>query len=165
MEFRKHGVQLIVEPAPAHGMLPTHLVAHARRHCDALREKPDRAWVLIDIETKSESQLGIPTLRDKLPKNHAILCSKPCFEIWTLLHLIDTGRHFPDCAKVNEALKKAWRNHFKSDFPPKKALADYSLLIPLAPTAATRARKHRKSSPSWTDIFKLIDSLPPLHTV
>ena len=57
-------------------------------------EPGDAAFVLIDVDTNPDTA----AVR-ALGTTHGVtvLLSKPCYEVWTLAHLQDTGEAFTDC--------------------------------------------------------------------
>ena len=123
----------------------------------------DSVWALIDLET-APAQHG----RAYDAKGSAeaagihIALSKPCFEVWTLAHLVDTGECFEDCSAVLRRLRAAWSEQFGTDLE-SKAQADYARLMPMRDVAVQRARSHAEATdPSWTEVYKLIEAINAL---
>ena len=73
-------------------------------------------------------------------KKYRVLLSNPCYEVWTLAHLTDTGEHFNDCKAVVSRIRTEWKKAFGSEFGPK-AQADYEKLMRYRDTAILRAEK------------------------
>ena len=85
--------------------------------------------------------------------------SDPCFEVWTLLHLEDTGAAFANCDQVIKRIESKWKTRFGQVFP-RKARADYSKIIMLRREAARRARRHwQAQDPSRTQVYRIIEEV------
>jgi hypothetical protein len=121
------------------------------------------AWALIDTEWDSERQAKAHNAQKYgRAKGIGVALSNPCFEVWTLLHLIDTGEYFSGGAAVLARLEDEWIKFFGDVLGPK-AQADYSKLMPLLDTAKARARQRNESKPrsqSWTEIYQVIAVIP-----
>ena len=163
----KSKVTLQVCPAPCHGATPSDVIDLAAKKADLLqkfRDPDDRAeqvWVLIDLEAQHHTQVQANQAKHNgEAKGLGVALSMPCFEVWTLAHLIDTGQAFADCHAVVDRIRQEWRKTFGKDFPSKKAQADYSVLMPLRHTASHRA-SHRNASTdqSWTEVYKVIEAV------
>jgi hypothetical protein len=88
-----------------------------------------------------------------------VALSNPCYELWSLLHLVDTGEMFINCAAVIERLAKEWQGRFKQAFGPK-AQADYSKIIEDRMAAVARARKHHENGDqSWTEVYLVVEDI------
>jgi hypothetical protein len=84
------------------------------------------------------------------------------YEVWTLLHLVDTGTAFLDCQAVLARVESEWQARFGQPFG-KKAQADYAKIIGDRRVAASRARKHCEAGdPSWTEVYLLIEEIERL---
>lgn len=89
----------------------------------------------------------------------SVALSDPCYEVWTLLHLQDTGEMFVDCGAVLARIRQRWKTRFGQEFG-KKAQADYSKILADRATAAERARRHHQNGDqSWTEVYLLIDEI------
>ena len=127
-------------------------------------ETGDSVWALIDLEqeARTRSRAQDEERRAAQAGIHVAL-SDPCFEVWTLLHLEDTGEAFQSCNHVLRRLAAAWKSHFNQPFP-RKAQADYSKIIPLRHDAVRRAKRHREAPDhSWTEVYALLEEIesPP----
>lgn len=123
----------------------------------------DFVWALIDREHEPAKQREADDAK-KFPKikNAGIALSNPCYEVWTLLHLVDTGSHFTDCKAVAGAIKRPWQERFGVPFD-NKAQADYSMLLPLRSDAMMRARHRREANdPSWTEVYLVLETIDSL---
>jgi hypothetical protein len=117
-------------------------------------------WALIDLEATPAQHAAANQAKTKGEKSGIkIALSKPCYELWTLLHLIDTGEAFNDCSAVIARLEKEWQKQFDQPFG-RKAQADYSKIIDLRMKAMKAARKHHESKdPSWTEVYRVIEEI------
>ncbi len=126
------------------------------------RDEEDRqsVWALIDLEANSAQQKAARAAQSRGQASGVkIALSQPCYELWTLLHLVDTGQAFADCNAVLARLQQEWHKLFRQPFP-HKAQADYSKIIQDRLSAARRARTHHQNGdPSWTEIYRLIDEI------
>ena len=87
-----------------------------------------------------------------------VALSSPCYEVWTLLHLVGTGETFMNCAAVLSRVEIEWAKAFGQAFGTK-AQADYSKLMPLVDQAVERASRNHQSvppTPSWTEVYKAV---------
>lgn len=121
----------------------------------------DSVWALIDLEGEQARRDMATNACRSLPENVKVALSDPCFEVWTLAHLIDTGQRFQDCHAVNACLQHAWWEHFQQAFPNKKAQADYPRLMPFLAEARERAARRTQKlfdqrAGSWTEIHLVV---------
>ncbi len=129
-------------------------------------EAGDSVWALLDLECEPHVRRHAETEKRRAEQsNVAVALSDPCFEVWTLLHLEDTGTLFTDCGAVIRRIESAWESRFAQDFP-RKAQADYSKIIGLRHEAARRAKQHWEAGdPSRTQVYRIIEQielhLPP----
>ncbi len=160
-------VTLRVVPAPCTGASPRDVVGCAIEVLDGLREcqgddelDRDSVWALVDLEhDQSRRNQAFEARKWAQTKGVKVALSDPCFEIWTLLHLEDTGTKFDDCGQVLERIKQLWLSQFQLAFGPK-AQADYSKIIDLRLEALSRAKAHRKrEDPSWTEVHLIIEDI------
>lgn len=155
--------------APRHGATAAQVAATARTRAADLRRRDSRdrnvdrdaVWALIDLE-------GEPHLRDRAyqAKEHChkhstvrVALSNPCFELWTLLHLEDTGRRYANCQEVIKKIKSSWNAQMSSNFHGKTG-ANYAQLIARIPDAMRRADALCKTkSASWTEVHMVLQSI------
>lgn len=132
---------------------------------DGSDQSRDAVWVVIDMEGDSvRRQQATKATREAIAKNIRVALSDPCFEVWTLLHLEDTGQAFNDCKAVVDHLRQAWRKHFGVIFD-KKSDIDYSKLArpPYIDSAVERAKAHwNAEDPSRTSVFEIIEYIKEL---
>lgn len=118
----------------------------------------DAVWILIDCE-RDEASAQLKKSRGQR-EGIRVALSKPCFELWTLLHLKDIGQAFNHCDHVIDMLKPAWKAKFREEFPQKKANADYSKIIPMRGHAIIAAKRHCDADdPSWTEVHELVAAI------
>ncbi len=161
----RESVTLQIEPTGAEpiAVVDAAIEQRASLRDDESRDEQDRdaAWALIDLERETRRREEA----DKAKKAGAaaginVALSEPCYEVWTLLHLVDTGQMFSDCSAVLDLLKKAWRAEFHEDLG-KKAQADYRKILGNRKEAAARARRHC-NDPSCTEIYLLSEEIDRL---
>lgn len=120
----------------------------------------DEVWAIIDCETnvshgESEKKRG--------KKGEVkVALSNPCYEVWTLLHLEDTGTLFANCDAVLKRLHEVWKREFQEDFPRHKAQAAYERIARHRDRAVEWAKKQRNQGQSWTEIYQLVESINSL---
>ena len=85
-------------------------------------EAGDSVWALIDLEqeARTRSRAQDEARRAAQAGIHVAL-SDPCFEVWTLLHLEDTGEAFQSCNHVLQRLATAWEVTLRPGFPSESA--------------------------------------------
>lgn len=124
-------------------------------------EDKQSVWALIDLEAnhakrdaaqeakKSGERLGV-----------RVALSDPCYEVWTLLHLVNIGSRFDDCGQVLTRLYTEWRKVFTTEMGPK-AQADFSKLIPdRVVDAIGNAKAQREChAQSWTEVDLAVDEI------
>lgn len=125
-------------------------------------------WVVIDTEGDEKRQAIAASAKERGERQGlSVARSKPCFELWTLLHLMNTGSLFYNCDAVNAQLQAEWFRQFKQEMG-KKAQADFSKIIPVSAPfdrvrqAAMWARAHHdkpEPDPSWTELYLLIEEV------
>lgn len=152
-----------VKPAPKCGTTPKQLVEYVKASGAKmpLTNQDDSVWVLSDLEGASKESSYISQLREKQTKHPHLrpVVSKPCFEVWTLHHLEDTGEQFSDCNAVNTKLKAAWKKKFYAALGNKKAQADYVKIVHLHKEAADRSKRHRRSSHCYSEVYLIFDEI------
>lgn len=121
----------------------------------------DSVWVVLDLEHEPHRRNQAKQEKQRAEaKGVEVALSDPCYEVWTLLHLEDTGQRFATCAKVTERVKILWKKTFAQPLD-RKTRADYTKIIGMRQGAATRARRrHKNRDPSWTEVYKIIDAIP-----
>ncbi len=151
------------------GTSPDDVIELAKEYKKSLQAKgvhdkrdQDSVWALIDIEQAVDRQAkAYEAQRVGRAAGIQVVLSNPCYELWTLLHLVDTGEEFPDCNGVLAKLKLEWKRQTGQDFE-NKAQADYSKIIAKRAEAARRARMHHAKEPrdpAWTEVYKLSDAI------
>ena len=165
----KSDVTLHVVKAPCHGATPDDVVTLAIQEAKQYRGRAshdredhrESVWALIDLEGDAARQRQTHDAKKKgEEKNIQVALSNPCFEVWTLAHLVGTGESFKDCSEVLGRVKKEWKKRFKMPFGSKKAQADYAKLMPLCAKAleSTKKRKPRNDH-SWTDVWRVVEDI------
>ena len=151
---------LNVKRAPRRGIAAPALIDFAGKFTQGLG-KDDSVWVLIDLEASETEPRKVSDLRKRAPdrKSPKPAVSKPCFEVWTLHHLVDTGQKFKDCVEVNRELRKVWKKELKCDFGNKKAEADYSKIVACYATAAGRSRSQKDHGQSHSEVYLIIEEI------
>ena len=100
----KAKVTIEIVRAPCNGAAPEDVVALAASRAEELyeqdgRDSRDSIWALIDREAESEKQKKADQAQKKSAgKNCTVILSRPCFEVWTLAHLVDI--HFVKAATL-----------------------------------------------------------------
>ena len=159
----KAKVTLKIVRAPFPGATADDVVNNAIKERRGLgqREPRDKVWVLLDLEVQPLCRDRALAAQSKALNNGlCVALSDPCFEIWTLAHLTDTGAAFTNCEAVVAEIKKEWKKAFGVDFGHKKAQADYSKLMPLRGLAISCCRRrHERKDPSWTEVYKVVESI------
>ncbi len=165
----KHRVTVMVVKPPCHGATADSVIAVAKAQAEELDRERDDAdsntvWALIDLESEPERQDSAAKAKSRISGTDVqIAHSKPCFEIWTLAHFVDTGAAFKDCKAVLAAVKSEWQKRLGSDFGKQKAQADYSKLMPLRADAVECCKQHRRrNDPSWTEVHLVVESIDTL---
>jgi len=167
----KAKVTVNVKPAPRCGATSDDVRAHAVKLAKSREreetETNDSTWVLLDLETEGNRQAQAQQAQKSgAGKGVHVLLSKPCYEVWTLAHLIDTGEAFNNCAAVVDRIKTEWKKKFRTGFGSKKGQADYGKLMPLRDTAVQNAkRRSPERDPSWTEVFKVVEAIASLCSV
>lgn len=146
-----------------HGAHPRRILRQALDEKRLLRGgDPDRqsVFALVDMEREPKRRAQAEAVaREGGIQGVTVLRSDPCFEIWTLLHLRDTGEFFEDCRRVVQAIKAAWQTRFGRSFRRKSEL-DFGKIIPLRHKALQRAKARREASAqSWTEVYKTIETM------
>lgn len=163
----KGHVALRVVTAPTGGASPhkvveraSHIQRKLRRHQTAHERNRDSTWAVFDMEHTPHQRVQAQEAIKLAAKNSIrTAVSDPCFEVWTLLHLEDTGRAFARCEEVRARVAQRWMKEFKIPFE-SKANADYSLILPRRSDAARRARLHwERNDPSRTEVFRIIEEV------
>lgn len=163
----KTSLTLRVEPAPCHGATPEDIISCAQEAVKRFRGSKDdhlSVWALIDTEHDHKTCAAAMSAKAAAAgHSYEVALSKPCFEIWTLLHLVSSGAHHKDCQAVLAALRKSWKAKFYEEFPSNKARADYAKLVPLISDAVRNASLHHANeAPSWTEVYLVIKDIERL---
>jgi len=164
----KQKVTLHIRPAPKHGMNPNDLLEWAQTELSQFREgdPPDDnsviAFLLVDLERDAERESAACAAKAAEGPDLLVLRSEPCFELWTLLHIEDTGSAFQNCKAVINRIRQVWPKEYGGTFE-NKAQANYQPLLKDMAKAAKRARKHHEANdPSWTELYCLIEKVQAL---
>jgi hypothetical protein len=162
----KAKVTLKVEPAPHCGASPDDVLELANELVRSLtpKENGDSIWVLLDTEVEGYKQVRARQAKEGADGSKVqVLLSKPCYEVWTLAHLTDTGEAFNDCSAVVARMRTEWKKAFGVAFGNKKGQADYAKLMPLRTAAVKNARKRNPSQdPSWTEVYRAVEAIMSL---
>jgi hypothetical protein len=160
-EIRQY-VSLNVVTAPSSSASPGDVVKRAIAEQAELVQDTDEedvtaVWALIDSEAQPAQRARAEEARRLGDgKGVSVALSYPCYEVWTLLHLEDTGAQFTDCKAVLRRVKQCWKDRFREEFG-RKARADYSKIIASRHEAAARAEVHwNRKDQSRTEVFKVI---------
>ncbi len=168
----KDKVTIHVIPSATNESMPSQVIDRARRQTpsnEARRSKStrgrDSVWALIDCEHQPDRQAAATHAKQDAEKHSiCVALSKPCFEVWTLLHFVDTGVPSDNCEAVWRRVKKEWQKAFGTE-PEKKAQADYSRIMDRRESAAANAKKLRTNdAPAWTEIDLLIEEIEKLRS-
>jgi hypothetical protein len=159
-ELLKHEVKdrctVRVYGAPHCGADANEVMAFALSKAPEAREPNDQIFVLIDLDTNPDEN-EIRRAGNAAGVKPAL--SKPCYEVWTLAHLEDTGESFLDCDAVVKRIATKWRELFDQEFG-RKAQADYSKLMAMRGDAIQRCKRRNKStSPSWTEVWLVVEAI------
>lgn len=162
----KQHVTLRVVPASHKGASPPAVVDQAMsEHAELEKPAGDEndtniVWAVLDLEREGNRRKQAETEKKRAEGGGVkVALSNPCYEVWTLLHLEDTGEHFENCGKVLNRVKKAWKEGFGQAFGPK-AQADFSKIIDLRQKSAKRAKQHQQNDdPSWTEVYKITEDI------
>ena len=169
----KQRVAINVCPAECTGASPQAMLEQAQRKLKTLANNSDdedrlEVWLLLDLEGTSERRSQAEEASAQAKRNAGggqgikVARSDPCFEVWTLLHLKDTGKHFADCRQVLARVRKLWKEGLGQRIR-HKAQADYSKIIDRRAEAAARAESHcNNKDPSRTEVFRIIRAIEDL---
>jgi hypothetical protein len=158
----KQYVTLNVVPATCQAS-PSTVVDQAVAERNNLRrdgEDQDAVWVLIDLEHEPNTRQQAEAERNRAEAAALrVARSDPCYEVWTLLHLQDTGEAFTSCNQVIKRIASAWNAQFGQRFQ-RKAQADYTKIAPMRRQAACRAKRHWEArDPSRTEVYKAVEEI------
>ncbi len=162
-KITKHAVTLEVRTQECGGKSADVVVTQAIKCCPRRQGSAasnDSVWAVIDTESRPEDiNLAMDAQERGAARGVRVVCSKPCFEVWTLLHFKATGQMFENCDAVWSAVKSAWESKFGQD-PGKKTRADYSNIVPLRRIAVNNAKRHTsQNSQSWSEVYLLIEEI------
>ena len=168
--LHRHVSSHVVIKAVPVGKGPDHVLLEARAQQEQLSDEQgasddtqDMVWMLLDMEhTEDRREAANRVAEIGRAKGIKVALSDPCFELWILLHLVNTGRMFNTCKDVWHDLQKQWEAKFKSR-PDSKASLDYQRIIGDRGTAAKRAeQQHKSGGRSYTEIYRLIGEIERL---
>ena len=153
----KKDLTVHVVPAPDCGADATKVIEHAASKRSTQPEDGDAVFVLIDVDTNPD----VNAVR-ALGTTHGVtvLLSKPCYEVWTLAHLQDTGEAFADCAAVVRRIKAKWEDVTGQAFGTK-AQADYRKIMgERASAAIARCQKRKQETDQpWTEVWRAVKAI------
>lgn len=122
----------------------------------------DQVFALVDLEAEDHrKQQAMEAQKSGKAKGIDVALSNPCFEVWTLSHLVDTGRAFQNCKEVTKVVKKEWNATFNHDIDLKLEI-DCQRLLQLRTNAIERAKKHHQQSQSWTEVYRVLEYIEDL---
>ena len=128
-------------------------------------EKADAVWAVLDCEsTPSQCSAALEAKKQAGREGVKAALSMPSFEVWTLLHLEDTGATFQDAQAVTARVLKLWAEHIEPVGAGKSDL-DYSKVRKRRKEAVRRAKAHAEKSPrdpSWTEVYLVIEDIDRL---
>jgi hypothetical protein len=155
LEFKEHKT-VRVYPAPHCGASADDVIEFAIAKKPEYAEADDRTFVVVDLDTNPDER----ALRAACDSADLLLAlSNPCFEVWTLAHLEDTGEAFLNCDAVLKRVKVRWKVEFNQELN-SKAQADYSKIMAFRDEAIRRTRqRNAKNSQSWTEVWKAVESI------
>lgn len=159
----KQHVTVTIIPASRQGASPGEVVERAiaeYKNLAAGGSKGDAAWAVFDMEREAHCRTQAQEARERAEARKVnVALSDPCYEVWTLLHLEDTGQAFNDCTQVIDRVRQLWKARFSQPFD-RKAQADYSKIIGFRQEAAARAKRHWEAEdPSRTEVYKIIETI------
>lgn len=135
------------------------------------RDKNDieSTWVLLDIEGPSATILETRAAKNLAVKNRICAAlSKPCYDLWILLHLVISGKNYAECSEVIHCIESEWRKKFGCEFG-RKADADYPKVLPFVKSAVENASKlgpiemDKWTEPyAWTQVYLVVEALRAL---
>jgi hypothetical protein len=164
----KAKVTVNVVPAPRCGASPDDVIKHAVGVVESIdpTQADDSTWILLDMEAERYKQDQAQQAKKQAAENKVtVLLSNPCFEVWTLAHLVDTGEAFNDCAAVVTRVKAEWKKKFGDGFGKKKGQADYAKLMTFRNEAVRNANKRNSNRDgSWTEVFQVVEAIMSLFT-
>jgi len=150
-----HGKKIVnVVPAHKNGATADDVLDLART--PSPEDVNDKSFVLIDVDTCQD----VERIREKAKtKDVWVLFSNPCFEVWTLAHLQNTGEAFLDCNAVITRLKQKWKDEFGVDFGPK-AQARYEKLSEKRNVAIINCQRRDPAlDQSWTEVWRAVETI------
>ena len=111
-QVKRHVTVKIVK-APCQGASPRVVVQRAveeRRALSAHKSASDKdvVWAAIDVEGEAHRQCEAESAASNAPSGVRVAISYPCYEVWTLLHLEDTGALFNSSLAVLERVGDLW---------------------------------------------------------
>jgi hypothetical protein len=123
-------------------------------------EENDTFWLCIDRDRWKEDSL-LEVLRECRQKGYRIALSRPCFELWTLLHFEDLGSTpAHDCEAVIERLKAVLGGGYG-----KRCCRTEQITFPMVKEAMRRARAMDTEpneflpSAATTRVYQILDEL------
>lgn len=169
----KEKLTLHVVKKPCDRTTPSDVIGFAIERYEGLRQTDshddqgdqEAVWALIDVEQAPERRRQAQEAKSAGEKaGVCVALSNPCYEVWTLLHLEDSGAYFSDCDAVLKRLEREWLDNFGQPLG-KKAQADYTKIMPNRGIAVARAKQHHKAGDqSWTEVYQVIERINQVLT-
>lgn len=163
----KDVVTLRVVPAPDHGATPSQIVEYAKQMLNSIVDDNESTpkdctlvWALIDAESDPKQLNRVKELQSACTCDELdVIISYPCYEVWTLLHLVDTGSYLENCTQARRQVAIEWGKTFSEEYGVKSQ-ADYSKICHNRNIAAERARRqHKSDAQCWTEIYRVIEGI------
>jgi len=157
----KQFITIRIKSAGRHGESPQGVVDRSitenKNLADREDDPDDRVWAVFDVEGEGHEINAAEQQRERArSEGICTAASYPCFELWTLLHLQDTGETFDNCSQVKRQLKAHWKKEFGQTFDDKTKV-DFSKILSNRQLAADRAEQHwNRTDPSRTEVFRII---------
>ena len=144
--FRNPRIKVRVLPTEGGLSSPEHVLERLNKFTkeyDTIEE--DEFWLMLDtdhwIEPNHVDNLS-QVCTEAISKGYRLANSKPCFEVWLLLHVaeLDASDQFDRCADVEQRLRDILGSYSKRNIDTKHFSLDAAVI------AAERAEKLDKSS-------------------
>lgn len=116
--------------------------------------REDLTFIFVDEDCDKAKKETIDSLQAKLPKDIAIIRSKPCFELWFLNHFCETTKEYMSNDELIIDLKK-----FIVDYDKNK---DYFEILKNHKDTAIKnsiLQKDNKNCHTSTDVVKIVDKV------
>jgi len=159
------GIKFFVEPASDTESSAERVLQRLLRYD---HEPDDERWLVLDTDHRDQGphlRGFISTLKEAEDKGINIALSKPCFEVWLLLHQADeeSAAGLMKCGEIIDRLKAVPDGYNKTNIRPER-------FVEHMPLACERARRLDESvsgglipASNTTRVYKIFDALkwPP----